>query len=201
MDALCLHGVLLQEAVLLLLFAVGVEVGLVLYGRELRGYVGEDEELGVLRGAREHVYALVGELYAVVLLVDDEVEWLHGLWHLAVVVRHVFGLNLEQNLLDALLAEVADEWGVFWERLVDAEERESAVLEELFGCERLLVRVLRVGLVVFPDLFGVTALCGGNLGLGLYEQGLCELALRVDRWNFPPISVSMRQIPDSSNVH
>ena len=51
--------------------------------RELCGDVGEHEELRVGARAGEHVYALVGELHAAVFLVDDEIQRLGSLGHLA----------------------------------------------------------------------------------------------------------------------
>ncbi len=67
-----LHAVVLQQFVFLgdFLFLAQRLVG---YGRQLRGDVGQDEELWVVGALCEHIDTLVGQLNGVVLLLNDEV--------------------------------------------------------------------------------------------------------------------------------
>ena len=176
MHALRLDRVCLQQVVLLLLLLLCGEVFILDCGKE-RGDVGQDEELRVGGTAGQHVDTLVRQLDAVVLLVDDEIERLDSLWHLAVVVSHILCLDLEEYLLYSLFAEIADERVVLRQRLVDTEQCKTALLEQLLCGEGLLVRVLGVGLVKFRHLGRISALRGGYLVLGFEQEALRQLAL------------------------
>ncbi len=132
MYALRLDGVVLQQRVFLLLLLFGSQV-FVLHLAELGGDVGQDEEVGVGGGACQDVDTLVGQLDAVVFLVDHEVQGLYGLRHLAVVVGHVLGLHLQHQVLDTVLAQIADQRAVLGQSLVDAEQRQTALLGVTLG--------------------------------------------------------------------
>ena len=90
--------------------------------------------------AGEHVDTFVGQLDAAVLLVDYEVERIGDDRHLLVVVLHVESLGLEQERLDAVLAQVFDERTVFRQTLEGAEEQQCAFLALILvvGCDFLL---------------------------------------------------------------
>ena len=149
--ALRFDAVVLQQLVFLLLLLLMGKV-LVLDFAQLRGDVGQDEEIGVAGGACQHLDTLVGQLDGVVLLVDHEVEGLNGLGHFAVVVLHVLGLDLEQQVLDAVLAEVTDQRAMLGQSLVNAEQCQAT----LFG-------------LAFADLL-----------LSFEQELLGQLALGVD---------------------
>ncbi len=87
--------------------------------------------------------------------------------------------TFSRELFDALFAEVADERAVLRQSLVDAEERESALFEQVVGLERLMSRLALV-LVILCYLVGVAAHGRTDFALGFKKQVLCKLALRVD---------------------
>ncbi len=71
MYTLGLDGIVLHQLILFLLALCGVGDSLGL--RELGGYVGEHEEVGVGRCAGKHVDTLVGKIHTAVFLVNDEI--------------------------------------------------------------------------------------------------------------------------------
>ena len=158
--ALALDGVVGVHLVFLLHALLVGEALVALEGRELCGNVGQDEEVVVVHFAREPGVALVGEVGAVELLVDDEVERLYGLGHTAVVVLHVDLLGGEHAALDAGLGEIFDEGLVLGQGLVGAEEREEA------GFGLLLVLL---SLTFGDELLGLGQILCGQLALHAYE--------------------------------
>ena len=154
MHALALDSVVGEEGFLALGELLGGEA-LVRQVSQEAGDVGEDEEGGVIRTARQEVNTLVGELDAIVLLIDDEVEFVGDDVHLAHVVGHVLFLDLEHTGLDTRFAEVLDEGLALRHTLVGAEEEEEAFF--------LLLLVRRRDLLLSVD-----------------EELLAELALRID---------------------
>ena len=72
MQALRLDGIVLEQGVLALALLVIGEI-LTLDGAELGGDIRKHEEVLILRGVGQDGYALVGELDAVVFLVNHEV--------------------------------------------------------------------------------------------------------------------------------
>ena len=107
MYTLALHGVVGEDLVLtgLLLLFGALHV---LQLRQLGGDVGQDKEGGIIGLTRQQVDTLIGQLNAVVLLVDHEIEHIGSLVHVLVVLRHVVFLGLQHLCLDTLLAEVFD---------------------------------------------------------------------------------------------
>jgi len=99
--------------------------------RKPGGDVGEHEELRILIAVGEHVETLVGQLYRTVLLVDDEIERVGDLRHLARVVLQVIGLGLEQGVLHTLFREELDKGAVFGQPLEGAEQQELALFAHL----------------------------------------------------------------------
>ncbi len=81
--------------------------------------------MGVFGRAGEFVDTFVGEFYRAVLFVDNEVEGVGHLGHLAVVVLHVVGLGFEEDIFHALEREELDELVVFGQGLVAAEEEHA----------------------------------------------------------------------------
>ena len=72
---------------------------------ELGGDVGKHEECGVFGVAANQVYTLVGQVYAVQLFIDYEIQRIGNLVHTLVVLLHVDFLGLEHTGFDTLLAE------------------------------------------------------------------------------------------------
>ena len=72
---------------------------------ELGGDVGKHEECGVFGVATNQVYTLVGQVYAVQLFIDYEIQRVGNLVHTLVVLLHVDFLGLEHTGFDTLLAE------------------------------------------------------------------------------------------------
>ena len=103
MHAFALHGVVVEQAVLLVKALLVVKILFVLEGRQLRRYVGEDEQILVVHLPGEPVCTFVCEVDRVQFFVNHEIQRLHGLWHLAVVVLHVVLFRLEHAGLDAFL--------------------------------------------------------------------------------------------------
>ena len=135
--ALSLDGISLERGVFhFLMFLLGSL--LVLNGRQLGGDVGKDEEIGVLGRACQHLDTLVGQLNAMVFLINDEEQGLHSLGHLPIVVGHIFSLHLEKELLYSLFAKIANERIVLRKTFVSTEKRETALFEKLVGCQGLL---------------------------------------------------------------
>ena len=152
--ALALDSIVREEGFLALGELLGGET-LVRQVSQEAGDIGEDEEGRVIRTARQEVDTLVGELDAIVLLVDDEVEFVGDEVHLAHVVGHVLFLDLEHTGLDTRFAEVLDEGLALRHTLVGTEEEEEAFF--------LLLLVRRRDLLLSVD-----------------EELLAELALRID---------------------
>ena len=75
---------------------------------EFRRDVGKDEQLAVVHLLCKPFRTLVGEVAAIQLFVNDEVQWFYSLRHTAVVVFHIVLLCLEHTGFDALLGEVFD---------------------------------------------------------------------------------------------
>ena len=175
-DTLALHAVVGHQLVLLIDVSLLVDLLLVLLLlqlRELSGDVGQDEELVVIDLGGEPSGTLVGEVAGVEFLVGHEVEGLHSLGHLAVVVGHVVLLGLEHTALDAVLGEELDEGLVLRQGLVGAVEREEALLEDL----SLLLGV-GLGETLGNLAAGVGEILRGLLALHLIEllyQGLVLL--------------------------
>ncbi len=127
MDAFALEGEVLHEGVLLLRLLGRREGGVVLDLRDGGTHVRKDEEIRVGDGVREDFVALVGHVHAVLDLGDDEIEFVRHLRHLALVVLHVVGLRLLQELLHARLGEELDERLILGKTLVASEEEFSAL--------------------------------------------------------------------------
>ena len=104
---------------------------LLLQVRELCGDVGQDKEVRVLGLPCEPFRTLIGEVCGVQLLVDDEVQRLHGLRHLTVVVGHIELLGLKHSALYAVLGEIFDKRLVLWQCLVGTVECQETLFEEL----------------------------------------------------------------------
>ena len=82
----------------------------------------QDEKGLVLDLRGEPFVTLIGQVDAVHLLVNNEIEGLYCLGHTTVVVLHVDVLGTEESCLDAWLGEVFDEGLVLRQCLETAEE-------------------------------------------------------------------------------
>ena len=152
MHALALLLVLVHQFIAFLHLLLSREVH-VIDLRQLRGDVGQDEELVIAHDVGQQFVALVGHLHALLLLVDDEEERIGGLWHAAVVVLHIDLLGLEQSGFDSRLGEIFDQRLVLWQSLVGAEEAEESRLKVLVVARA--DEFLRLGQILSGEL----ALC------------------------------------------
>ncbi len=116
-----IHLVLLGHTCLLVKTAVGLYLG------HQAADVGQDEQLRIVDLGSQPFVALVREVHAVLLLVDDEEERFHGFGHAAVVVLHVYLLGGQHAGLDARLGQELDQGLVLGQCLETAEERQKAV--------------------------------------------------------------------------
>ncbi len=89
--------------------------------------IGQDEKGLVLDLRGEPFVTLIGQVDAVHLLVNNEIEGLYCLGHTTVVVLHVDVLGTEESCLDAWLGEVFDEGLVLRQCLETAEEGEKTL--------------------------------------------------------------------------
>ena len=121
-DTLTLDGIVLHKLVLL------CELILITYFSSLNvGHFSADirqnEKLRVVRSRSESVNTLICQLDRIILLVNDEEEWICGDGHVLVVLLHVVVLRLEHLCLNARLREELNEGAVLGETLVGAEQR------------------------------------------------------------------------------
>ncbi len=171
-----LHRIRLEQIVFLLyLLLCGQR--LVLHSRKLRSDIGKHKEHRIVCRTGEHLYTLVGKFYRMILLVNHKEQRLHGHRHLAVIVSHILGLHLEHKLLHTVLAQIFNQRRILGQSLVHTEQCQTALLLQLLGCERLAVIL---ALVILGHFLGIIAPCGGNLALGLDQQIVGKLALRLD---------------------
>ena len=129
--AVALNGVVVEEVILLVETLLVAQSLLVLESGELRGDVGEHEEVLVVHLVGEPFGTFIREVGGVHLLVDNEIQRLDSLRHAAVVVLHVDLLGLLHATLDTLLREVFDERLVLRQRLEGTVEAEETLVEEL----------------------------------------------------------------------
>ena len=92
----------------------------------MRSDVGQHEELRVFHVARQQVEPFVGQLDAVVFLIDDKIEIVRYKVHVAHVVLHVKLFGLEHAGFHALFAQEFDERLVFGQSLERAIEQERS---------------------------------------------------------------------------
>ena len=139
MDAFRLDGIVGHQLVLAVL-ALG-EVGYVFELGELRGDVGQHEELGILRVAGKFVDTLVGKLHRAVFLIDYEIEGVGHHGHLAGVVLKVVSFCFKQALAHAFLTEEAYQRAVLRQALEGTEQQQVALfLHFLVGRGKLGLR-------------------------------------------------------------
>ena len=134
MHTLRLDRVVVDDLILALGLLLGRDVALLQIG-DLAADVGQHEESVLVEVLRQHVVSLVGELYRVELLVDDEVEVVDDLGHAAVVVLHVYVLGLLELGLDTRLREELDQRLVFGQTLVCTVEQNASLVEFALGKE------------------------------------------------------------------
>ena len=126
--ALRLHRVVAQQFVLPVQLLLVAQRAVVLKLRQLRRDVRQHEERRVRHILAQLVKSLVGQVDALQLLVDDEVQRFRDLRHPLVVLLHVYLLCRQHPCLDARLAQELDERLVLRQGLVAAVEREETVL-------------------------------------------------------------------------
>ena len=124
--ALGLHRIVGEDIVLLRLFLIGRKAFRVLEFRHLRTHIRKDEEIRVIGGARQRIDTFVGQLDGLVLLVNDEIEFVRSDMHILLILLEIELLRFLQTHLDARLGEVFDERLGFRHTLEGAEERQFA---------------------------------------------------------------------------
>ena len=154
-NPLGLDGIILQQFVLAVLLLLGREPQVFKVGK-LFADVGQHEEVGVVRFAGHDIDTLIGQVDAVIFLVDDEIEVIGNLGHTTVVVGHIDGLGLEHQRFDTRLAQIFDEGSVLGQTLETAVEQHGTLFARL-----LVVR--------------------SNLGLGLGQQLRNQGTLHLDQ--------------------
>ena len=103
MNTLTLNTIMIEQLILLVDTLLVGEVGLCLESRELSGDVWKHEELVVVNLGSQPCRTLVGKVARVELLVNDEVQRLHSLRHLTVVVCHIVLFRFEHSSLYTFL--------------------------------------------------------------------------------------------------
>ncbi len=125
--ALALYGVVREKLVLLVELVLLAQVCLCLERGKLRGYVGQHEEVGIRNLLCKPFVALVGEVNAFLLFVNNKVERVGGFGHQLVVVLHIICLGLEHSRLDTCFGKVFYERLVLGEGFVGAEQLQEAL--------------------------------------------------------------------------
>ena len=140
MYAFRFNGVVSQQFVLLLEFFLVGQVRHILQFRELSGDIGEYEQGRVFWVAGNQVYTFVCQIYAVQLLVDDEIQRISHLMHTLVVLLHIDFLCLEHTGLDALLTQELNQRFIFRQCLMAAIQSEESLFHIFLvtGCDQLL---------------------------------------------------------------
>ena len=68
-----------------------------------------------------------------ILLIYHKEKRFDSLRHLAVIILHIFGLNLEHELFYTVFAQIADKRIMFGKCLINAEQRQSTLFELAFA--------------------------------------------------------------------
>ena len=126
MDTLALEGEILHQGIFLLRLFLGAQRSVILDFSDGRTHVRQDEEVRIGNGGSQHLMALVGHVHAVLDLGDDEVKLVRHLRHLPLIILHIVGFRLLQELFHALLGQELDQRLVFRETLVAAQKQLSA---------------------------------------------------------------------------
>ena len=90
--------------------------------RHLASHVGQNEEIGVVGRAGEGINTLVGQLDRLVLLVNDEIEFVGRDMHILLVLLEVELLCFLEPHFDSRLGEELDERLRFRHTLEGTEE-------------------------------------------------------------------------------
>ena len=122
--ALGLDAVIGKNIVFLLLFLVGRQACLVLKFRHLGAHIGQHEEVGVIGRTGQGIDTFVGQLDGLVLLVDDEVEFVGRDMHVLLVLLEVELLGLLHTHLDTRFGEEFNKSFALRHTLEGTEERQ-----------------------------------------------------------------------------
>ena len=68
---------------------------LVLQSRKLRSNIRQHEELGIIGIPGNHIESFIGKLYTVVLFINNEIQRLRCLRHIAVIFRHIISFSFQ----------------------------------------------------------------------------------------------------------
>ncbi|OAV68117.1 hypothetical protein Barb4_02199 [Bacteroidales bacterium Barb4] len=168
MHPLALHRIVGKKLVLLDLLFLCILYQLQL--RQLGGYVGQDEELRVVRLARQHVNPLVGQLNRIVLFVYHKVKLIRHQVHIAHVIRHIRIFRFQHLRLDTRLAQILNQ------RLVAGIPLVGTVkLERAFLCR---LRIIAAHLLPrFDKQLGSQILLGSHHNLHIRAELLEQLFL------------------------
>ena len=164
-NALALHAVVAEQFVLLCHLLLVAHL-LSLEFRHLCGDVRQHEEFAVVNLLCQPVGTFIGKVNAVQFLVNNEVEWLYSLRHVAVVVLHVVFFGLQHTCLDAFLREILDERLALRQRLMRAIESEEAFFEFLLS---LLVALFNHLSSFCNELLCISKILRGQFSLNIHK--------------------------------
>ena len=137
MDPLTLEGIFLHQFVLGLLLLLRSQALILLDVGDLTAHVGKDEEIRIRDRIRQGVVTLIGHIYRVLLLADNEIKLVGHDVHLALIVLEVEVLRFLHEGLHTLLTKELNEWLILRQTLVSPEQEHSSLVH-LAGGDSLL---------------------------------------------------------------
>ena len=166
-DALRLHGIVVQQIVFLIDALFLGERGVGFESGKLRGDVGQHEEIAVVHLLGEPFGSLVGQFAGIEFFLDHEIKRFDGLGHPSVVVFHIDFLGFQHTGLDAFLGKIFDERLVLRQALVRAVEREETSVERLLTF--LFLTLLHQRLALADERLGLGEILSCQLALHTHE--------------------------------
>ena len=100
-------------------------------------HIRQHEEIVVIDSRSQHVASLIGHIHGALFLVDDEIQRVGDVRHLALVVLNVVVLHLLEQLLHTRFTEELDERTVFRIALESTEQQHSTLFFIAGGYESL----------------------------------------------------------------
>ena len=177
-DALALDREIAQQFILAFGLLLGARAALLDVG-DAAAHVGHDEEGGVVHITADQVNPFLGELDAMLLLVDGEVQLGIHLRHVLALVLQVEVLRLLQVRAHAVLAEELDQGTVLRQCAVGTQQGHAAFLQLVLARRSTVGQPFQVLLRFGQQLGHQLALCVVEaLHTGLVLVELVHLALR-----------------------
>ena len=122
MHTLALDGEILHHGILLLLLLKRRQILLLDLGN-LAAHIRKHEEIRIARRPRQELEALIRQIDAMLLLIDDEIQRIRHHRHLLLIVLHVEVFGLLHDDLDTRLTEILDQRLVLRQTLVTTEQQ------------------------------------------------------------------------------